>query len=135
MKKARIDWRLKSFVSAIFLLAIPVLAQEIAPSLLACQGTYSNSDAQIFDAAIKSGSIRLEKEAVFLTGFPGFDGRHRIVKKDPTSIAFEHLTDPKFKGGLNRLTGDYFLTMQIDADSRRLNQWSVGACKVSARLF
>ncbi len=111
-----------------------MLAQDIAPSLLACQGTYSNLDAQIFDAAI-NGTIRLEKDEVFLTGFPGFDGQHRIVKKDPTRIAFENLTDSKFKGQLNRLTGHYFLTKQIDADSRRLNQWSVGACKVSARLF
>jgi hypothetical protein len=116
-----------------------VVAQEVTPSMLACEGKYSNYDSKIIEISVTSGRARLDRSAVYLSGFPGFNGpdedRYEYRKIDGGSISFEHSSDKRFYGSINRLTGEFFFAMQEDRSSKKVNQVAFGICRVKDRLF
>lgn len=120
------------------LLSLPLQSQEINPSLLLCEGKWSNFPRNIQDVPITSGIVRLERNAIYLSGIPGFSSSetlYTITKFDAGSISFESAMDARFVGGLNRLNGELFLKKDAIGNPPSLEMLMVGKCRVQQRLF
>ncbi len=131
-----LNFNKRLIVTLSLMIALNVTAQEITPSLLSCEGRWSNYSANLRDIELNNASIKLEKSKLQLTGFLSFgrkDEIYSITSIDDTKISFEQNADSRFKGSLNRLTGKVELWLQ--SPSQTLDQIFIGVCRVSQRLF
>lgn len=127
-----------NFIILFFMIQIsPAKAEtNITPSFLSCEGKWHNFIDKILDVELSSGSIILQADSLLLSGFPSFgtsNERYIFTRVEPTIIFFQHHTDTRYSGSLNRLNGKLNLIMLRGNAQASYN--FQGLCKVSQRLF
>lgn len=126
-----------TFTILFFIIQIGTAKAEtnITPSFLSCEGKWSSFIDNIRDLET-SGRIILQTDSITLSGLPSFgqsNERYIFTKVEPTIIFFQHPTDTRYSGSLNRLNGNLSLSMQ--RNSSQFGYIFQGLCKISQRLF
>jgi hypothetical protein len=115
-------------------------SQDINPSVLTCDGQYSDYETtELRNIPFKGGVIRITKENVLLSGFVGITSneakQYHITRNTDSFMEFVSMNDQNFRGSLGRYTGEIVLNQFRSGSATKVNKIIFGKCVLKERLF
>ena len=124
----------------LLILCSSAFAQNVNPSILTCNGNYSDyQNPELRNLPFQGGVIRIAKDSVFLSGFVGFtntqERQFHIFNSTDSFIEFVDLKNQNYTGSLGRYSGQFFLNEFRDGSRSKLHKLADGNCTLKERLF
>ena len=129
---------MKYYIFFAILIAKNALSQDVTPTMLVCNGKYSNYKLNVRDVDFKGAVIKVFKSHVYINGFPmsfHSEQRYTITNISSNSIRFTHDENSKFNGNLNRFTGEINLNEFQENSDTKVDQIIFGSCGFKERIF
>jgi len=129
---------MKYYILFALLITINAFSQELTPTMLVCNGKYSNYKLNVKEVEFKGAVIKVFKNYVYINGFPMLfhpEQRYTITNITSNAIRFTNDENIKFKGSLNRFTGEISLIEFQENSDTQIDQIIFGSCGFKERIF